>query len=134
MAGRRGLPWLVSRSSSRRVPCASAWHLDHFDGEVVAAEAVDETHGVVEAELRQDVVLHERRGRGGERQHGRGTQQVQLLAEHAVVGAEIVAPLRDAVRLVDGDEGGLALAEHLREAGNAQPLRRDEEKLQCAAR
>jgi hypothetical protein len=94
---------------------------------------VDETHGIVESELRQDIVLHDGGGRGGKRQHRRGTQQVQVLAEHAVVGAKIVAPLRDAVRLVDGDKGWLALAEHLGEAGNAKPLRRDEEKLQGAA-
>ncbi len=83
-------------------------------------------------ELREDVALHNRGGGGGERQHRGGTQQVQVLAEHAVVGAEVVAPLRDAVGLVDGDERWLALAEHLRETGNTQPLGRDEEKLQAA--
>ena len=41
-----------------------------------------------------------------------------MLAEGAVIGAEIVAPLRDAMRLVDCDEGGLTLGEHFREAGH----------------
>ena len=47
---------------------------------------------------------------------GAGRSSGQALAEHAVVGAEVVPPLRDAVRLVDGDQRGLALGEHLREA------------------
>ena len=93
---------------------------------------MDETRGVVESELRDDIVLHDGRCGRGEREHRRGAQQVQVLPEHAVVGTEIVAPLRDAVRLVDGDERGLALGEHLGKAGNAQPLRRDEEELQAA--
>ena len=59
-------------------------------------------------------------------------QAGQMLAQHAVVGPEVVAPLRDAVRLVDGDQRQLALGQHLGEAGHAQPLRRDEEKLQRA--
>ena len=107
-------------------------HFDHFDGEVVAAEAVDEARGVVQRKLREDVVLNDGCCGRGQRQDRRGAQQVQMLAEHAVVGAEIVAPLRDAVRLVDGDERRLALAQHLGKAGDAQPLRRDEEKLQAA--
>ena len=67
--------------------------------------------GVVDAELRDDVVLDRRRGGGGERENGtRRTvaQRRQILSEHAVVGAKVVAPLRDAVGLVDGDERGLA--------------------------
>ncbi len=94
---------------------------------------MDEARGIVQRELREDVVLHDGRRGGGEREDGRGAQQVQMLAEHAVVGAEIVAPLRDAVRLVDGDERRLALAQHLGKARDAEPLRRDEEKLQAAA-
>ena len=88
--------------------------------------------GCAEAQLRGDVVLHQGRGGGGERDDRRGPQRRQVLAEHAVVGPEIVAPLRDAVRLVDGDQRRLALGQHLREAGDAQALRRDEEELQRA--
>ena len=61
-----------------------------------------------EAELLDDVVLHPRRGGGGERDHRRRPEQRQALAEQPVVGAEVVAPLRDAVRLVDRDEHRLA--------------------------
>ena len=53
-----------------------------------------------------------------------------MLAEGAVVGAEVVAPNADAVGLVDGDEGGLAAGEHLGKAGDAHPLGRDEEEVE----
>ena len=62
---------------------------------------------------------------------GAGRSSGQPLAEHAVVRPEVVAPLRDAVRLVDGDQGGRALGEHLGEAGHAQPLGRDEEEVEA---
>ena len=88
--------------------------------------------GCEQAELHGDIVLHDRRGGSGERDHRSGPQRGQILAEHAVVGAEIVAPLRDAVGFVDGDQGGLALGEHLGKAGDAEALGRDEEELQGA--
>ena len=72
------------------------------------------------------------RGGGGEGDDGCGAQGGEVVAEGAVVGAEVVAPLRDAVGLVDGDEGGLAFGEHLGEAGDAHALGRDEEKLEGA--
>ena len=56
----------------------------------------------------------------------------QILAEHPVVGPEIVSPLRDAVRFVDGDQRRLALRQHLRKAAHPQALRRDEQELQLA--
>ena len=57
-----------------------------------------------------------------------------MLTEQAVVGAEVMTPLRDAVGLVDGDEAGLAFGEHLRKAGNAKALGSDEEKLERAGK
>ena len=36
------------------------------------------------------------------------------------------------MRLIDGDQGRLSLGQHLRETGDSQPLRRDEQKLQLA--
>ena len=41
-----------------------------------------------------------------------------------------MAPLRDAMRLIDGDQRRLSLGQHLAEARNSQPLRRNEEELQ----
>ena len=72
------------------------------------------------------------RGGGGERDDRRRAEGGRYCAEHAVVGAEVVAPLRDAVRLVDGDQGRLALGQHLGEAGDAQALGRDEEEVEPA--
>lgn len=43
-----------------------------------------------------------------------------------------MAPLRDAVRFVDGDERGFAFSEHLREAGDAEALGGDEEEVESA--
>ena len=96
---------------------------------------MDELKGGVHGELRENVGLHLRRGRGGERNHGSGimraAQRWQMLAEHAVIGPEVVAPLRDAMRLVNSDERELALGKHLNKARHAEPLRRDEKELQC---
>ena len=103
---------------------------DDFDGEVGAAEAVDEERGIAELELGDDVLLHGGRGGGGEGEDGRGAKGGEVLAEGAVVGAEVVAPDADAVGLVDGDEGGLAAGEHLGKAGDAHPLGRDEEEVE----
>ena len=83
-----------------------------------------------EAELLRDVVLDARRRGGGERDDGRGPQQRQPLAEQPVVGPEVVAPLRDAVRLVDRDERRRAPGQHLGEAGHPQPLGGDEEEVE----
>lgn len=41
-----------------------------------------------------------------------------------------MAPLRDAVSLVDGDQGGFAFRKHLGKAGNAHPFGGDEQELE----
>ena len=64
---------------------------------------------------------------------GSAAQAGQILAQHAVVGPEVMAPLRDAMRLINGDQRQFALGQHLGKSGHAQPLRRDEEKLQIAS-
>ncbi len=57
--------------------------------------------------------------------------------ELQVFGAEVVAPLRHAVRLVDGEQGelrrGLQALELREEARHQQPLRRDVEQIVVAA-
>ena len=129
MAGRCGG---VASSLRGELVAARLGHLDDFDGEVGAAEAVDEERRIGEAQLGDDVVLDGGRGGGGEGDDGRGAQGGEVFAEHAVVGAEVVAPGADAVGFVDGDEGGLAPGEHLGEAGDAQALGRDEEEVEGA--
>ena len=134
MAGRRSRLREKSADGARAL---GNRELDNFDGEIVATEAVDEAGGTDHAELREDVGLHGWRGGGGEGENGNacGTvaQSGKVLADHAVVGAEIVAPLRDAMGLVDGDERGRTLGEHLRKARNAQPLGSDEKEVERAS-
>jgi len=97
---------------------------------------VDEAHGLNHSELRGNVGLDGWRCGGGKSENRNRTRTVaqcgNVLPDHAVVGTEIVAPLRNAVGFVDGDEGRWALGQHLWKAGNAQALRCDEKKVEGA--
>jgi len=66
-----------------------------------ASEAAHVKAGVTHAELVGDVAPHVRRGGRGQRDEAGRGQGGQDLAERAVGRAELVAPLGDAVRLVD---------------------------------
>ncbi len=52
------------------------------------------------------------------------------LGQQAVFGAELVAPLADAVRLVDGHQRHAAAAQPLQRARHPQPLGRDVEQIE----
>ncbi|MCU1320058.1 MAG: hypothetical protein JWP98_1576, partial [Edaphobacter sp.] len=54
--------------------------LDDFDGEVVAAEAVDEESRLVELELGDDVLLDGGCGGGGEGNDGSRSKRWQVIA------------------------------------------------------
>ena len=82
-----------------------------MEAQVGAVEAGDADIGVVEAEALADVVAHEGVGGGGQSDDGRVAQAGSGGAEVAVAGAEVVAPLRDAVGLVDGEEGDVDAAQ-----------------------
>ena len=93
---------------------------------------MDEAVVGFEIQLRDDVALHDgRRGRG-QRDHRGGTERGEPLAQHTVVGAKVVPPLRNAVGLVDGDQCGLGAGEELGEARHAQSLGRDKEEVEPA--
>ncbi len=79
--------------------------------EVRAVERRLEDRGVAHAEVLLDVELHFGRGRGRERDQRRRADLVDDRTDAAVLGAEVVAPFRDAVRLVDGIERDLDLAQ-----------------------
>ena len=51
------------------------------------------------------------------------------LPQVAVIGAELVTPLGDAVGLVDGDEAEVQAVEEAAEPGEGQPLRGHVEQL-----
>ncbi len=130
-------PLRVGEQPPRHRDAIAGRKLEHLDGQVLAAKAVDEgAHLPAQAELLDDVVLDHRRGGGGQgddrRRLSRPAQLRQALAEQPVVGAEVVAPLRDAVRLVDRDQAGRPSRQQLREPGHAQALRRDEEVVELA--
>ena len=63
---------------------------------------------IAQAEEADDVLAHMGRRRGGERHDRRRAERAQALAELQVGGAEVVAPLGDAVRLVDRGEADAA--------------------------
>jgi hypothetical protein len=77
---------------------------DDAVGEVGPVEDADEDLGLAQAELVGDVLADLRGGGRGEGLHADGGGDLAQLAQAAVLGAEVVAPLADAVGLVD-DEG-----------------------------
>ena len=139
--GRVALGVLAGRGIDQRDPAiAAADPLDHRVGLVVAAtdsrdrevqvrpvEAADVQRRRRQRQLMRDVAPDLRRGRRGERRHPRGPEQLQRLAEPAIVGTEIVPPLRDTVSLIDRDEAEPARrgAQRIDETRAAKPLRRD---------
>ena len=104
--------------------------LHYLDSQIVAPEAVNELCRVHHPQLGHNVGLHRGGRRSRQRHHRRRViarpQLRQVLAQHPVVGAKVVPPLRDAVRFVNGDERQFALGQHLRETRHPQPLRRNE--------
>ena len=83
---------------------------------------------------RDDVGRHLRR-RGRRRGDDRlRPQPARRVGEPEVVGPEVVAPLRDAVRLVDHEQPDLRAAQALEEAGRGEALGRDVEQPHVAAR
>ena len=71
-------------------------------------------------------------GGRGQRHPGRVGKTLGEHRQADVLGPEIVAPLRDAVRLVDGDEGDLRLRQQRKAALGQQALRRHVEQVQAA--
>ena len=101
-------------------------HVEHLLLQLIAQQhAVDEvgtierTHfleRIAQPELRHDVAAHAAgRGRGEGMDAGLRQQRAHL-AEPAVLRAEVVPPLADAVRLVDGDEAHAHLRQPAHEA------------------
>ena len=69
----------------------------------------------------------------GGRREGKGLDVAERPAgapDRAVLGAEIVPPLRHAMRLVDGEPPDAGVAQARRQALGLEPLGRDEEQAQ----
>jgi len=100
-------------------------------GEVGPVEARDDSVGLLDPEAGTDVCDDRRRRGGSQREHALGPELVCAHSELQVVGAEVVPPLGDAVRLVDGEERDLRVSELCEEPLVVEALRRDVEQLQA---
>src|SRR5580658_8531102 len=97
----------------------------HEVTQVRPVEAERDLGGIAEAELRNDVVPYPARGAGGK---GGDRDRGETLAQHAelaVFRPELVAPLRNAVRLVDREELERNAAEPSQRVVPDQTLRRE---------
>src|SRR6202035_3788881 len=107
---------------------------DDRHGQVLAHEPGDPLDGRSQAETRRDV-LADPRGRGrGEGADRRSTARRDRVAEPPVVRAEVVAPARDAVRLVDDEAIDRQLPEVVEEAWGAETLGREVQEAKLAIR
>ena len=104
---------------------------EHAVDEVRAIERADELDRVLQPELRRDVAAHARRRGRRVGVQADARKALRSRAELPVLRPEVVSPLADAVRLVDGDELHVALREQRQEPVAAladQPLRRHVEQ------
>jgi len=76
---------------------------------------------------------HPGRGRGGEQQHLLDAELALIVGQLEVIRAEVVAPLGNAVRFVDHQQGDRYLGDEVSEALVLQALHRDHQNLQLAA-
>ena len=83
------------------------------------------TRALLEREPLDDLLAGLRIGGGRERDARHRRVALVQHGEQQVVRPEVVAPLRDAVRLVDGEERDARLVEQLEAARRAEPLGRD---------
>ncbi len=114
---------------------AGAAGLAGAQGEVRPGEAVHDLGRVGrQAEARHDLVTHHRRRGRRAGQHARRAQVGEERADLEVLRAEVVAPLADAVRLVDRDQRAGERGERLPEPGRDQPLGRHVDEPDRAAR
>ncbi len=86
-------------------------------GEVGPVEVANEEFGVFECELMGDVFADLFGGGGGEGVDGAIGENLFEIGELAVFGAEVVAPVADAVGFIDGDGADAGVAEGVVQGG-----------------
>jgi hypothetical protein len=101
--------------------------------DVRPVERGDEHPGVRQLEPDRDLLAGGLRGGGGQRDPRHVRPAFVQHLKFQVVGAEIVAPLRHAVRLVDREHRDPAAAEQPERGIGAEPFRREVEQVQFAA-
>src|SRR5579862_3994344 len=90
--------------------------------------------GLAHLQLLQDVVPHLLRGAGSERRNRKIRKTRAQAAELAIVGAKFVAPLRNAVRLIDREKTHWNLAQPFESIAGGQSLWRKIEQAVFSAR
>ncbi len=121
-----------ARSAMRRCLSADVLHGTTAKERLGRSKPVVTRTGSLQPQPRDDVVRDLRR-RGRRQRDERARLQVPRgVGEAEVVGAEVVAPLRDAVRLVDDEQAQPRLLDLLDEAGRGEALGRDVEQPQLA--
>ena len=100
--------------------------------DVRPVEAGDEDPAAAEVQTLDDLAAGRRVGGGGERQARDLGEALVKDLQLEIVGPEVVPPLRDAVRLVDREEGDPALGQQVEEAGQADALRRRVDEVERA--
>ena len=98
---------------------------DHPVGEVAAIETGDETTRIAKLQLRDDVLPHAIGGGGSQCHHRCLRKTAAQCGDLPVLRAKVVAPLADAVCLVDSDQPRLPLGQALEHFRQHQPLWRD---------
>ena len=99
---------------------------------VGASETAAQDVRLGEFEVAHDVLGHQFRGRGGERQHGDSGELFAQFGDAQVRGAEVVAPLRDAVGFVNGQKRDVHPHDAQAERLGGQSFRRDVEEFHVA--
>ena len=127
-----GVAGMLVGEEGEQLPAAAVVLVDDAIAQVRAVEAGDEEPRVPELEALDDLAPRRRVGGGGQGDPRHAGEAVGERREPQVLGAEVVPPLRHAVRLVDREERQRHPAEELEEALGQEPLGRDVEQVEVA--
>ena len=104
--------------------------LDDPVADVGAVEAGDKGLGILQRQPVDDLAAGEIVGGGGERNARHRRELIGQPAQTDVLGPKVVSPLRDAVRLVNGDQGQRAAMQQRQTSLGQQTLRGHVQQLQ----
>ena len=107
------------------MPASPGWHLfdlQDFIGarndavaQIRPVEIADQDERLAQPQLAADVGAHVLRRGGREGMNRRAGKKLAQLAELAVFGTEVMSPVADAMRLVDGERAYASLAQQCAE-------------------
>ena len=117
------------RSSTASFCSAALSGRVHVEEDVGSVEAGHDDRRVAHVQARDDLLAYVRRRRSGECEHRWAADSIGCRTEPEVVGPEVVTPRRDAVRLVDDEQGGFRRGDGREDLVPCQLLGSDEEEL-----